>query len=136
MCSVRMYRAGQGRRHAGQQQGQQQQQPPSPLIQLMQFAPLILLLLFSFLSRPSQPVRGVVQEPCCGAGVSSCAAAEALLKLTGVPFRTSHLGPAQGLWVPRTCLVGAPRAGRVGTHAAWHMCAIRQARWVLHGGVG
>ncbi|GAB4818131.1 hypothetical protein N2152v2_005177 [Parachlorella kessleri] len=53
---VRMYRAGQGRRHAGQQQGQQQQQPASPLIQLMQFAPLILLLLFSFLSRPSQPV--------------------------------------------------------------------------------
>ncbi len=60
LCSVRMYRAGQGRRHAGQQQGQQQQQPASPLIQLMQFAPLILLLLFSFLSRPSQPVRDMM----------------------------------------------------------------------------
>ena len=59
-----MYRAGQGRRHAGQQQGQQQQQPPSPLIQLMQFAPLILLLLFSFLSRPSQPVRDITLSGC------------------------------------------------------------------------
>lgn len=53
-----MFRTNFGPRQydARRPQQQQNQQPPSPLLQLMQFAPLLLLLLFSYLSRPSTPV--------------------------------------------------------------------------------
>lgn len=58
-----MYRANFGghRQHGGGGGGGHQQAAASPLLQLMQFAPLLLLLLFSYLSRPSQPVYSLVQ---------------------------------------------------------------------------
>lgn len=43
-------------RQARQQQQQAAGQPVNPMVQLLHFVPVILLLLFTFLQMPSQPV--------------------------------------------------------------------------------
>ena len=44
------------RRQQQQQQRQGPQQPPNPIAQLLQFVPILLLLLWTFMQMPSAPV--------------------------------------------------------------------------------